>query len=157
MISVEPFTSAAATRMNALGKVEMATSDTLLERAMRRTNISDFGPDGWQKGFEHLVAAIAVDVNDDDVRRIEANVVDRLATRLRIQSWYAQHGAEAAAHVVEGPLLILGTGVRGPLHCINCWQSTRNSVTSQTRCRRRGRCWDFAHLEVHQTVPYLIP
>jgi hypothetical protein len=90
------------------------TPSLLLERAMERTRTSDFGPDGWQEGFEHLVAAIPVDIGDnDDARRIEAIVVDRLASRLRIESWYGQHANLAAAHPVEGPLMVVGTGRSG--------------------------------------------
>jgi hypothetical protein len=91
------------------------TTDELLERAQQRTNLSDFGPDGWQEGFEQCVAAIPVDIgdNDDQVRRVEEIVVERLVTRLRIESWYAEHGGEAEAHPIEGPLMILGTGRSG--------------------------------------------
>jgi hypothetical protein len=77
------------------------TTDEFLERASTRTNgLTDFGPDGWQEGFEHLVAAIPVDLGDDEdaARRIEGIVVHRLVNRLRIGRWYADHGDEAAAH-----------------------------------------------------------
>ena len=91
-----------------------ATPDSLLESAMTRTQLADFGPDGWQEGFLRLMAAIPVDIGDnDDARRIKAIVVERLMTRLRIESWYQQHSAEAAAHPIEGPLMILGTGRSG--------------------------------------------
>jgi hypothetical protein len=89
--------------------------EAILDRARQRTGLSDFGPDGWQEGFDHLVAALPQDLGDDidAVRRIEAIVVDRLVNRLRIEAWYAEHGAEAAAHPVEDPLVILGTGRSG--------------------------------------------
>jgi hypothetical protein len=93
-----------------------ATKDELLARAIARTDgFSDFGPDGWQEGFDHLVDAIPVDLDDDQhaVGRIENIVVDRLVTRLRIERWYAHHGDEAAANDIEGPLMILGTGRSG--------------------------------------------
>jgi hypothetical protein len=92
-----------------------STTDQLLDRARRRTGLDDFGPDGWQDGFEHLVAAIPVDLADDPdaVARVEAIVVDRLVNRLRVEDWYAAHGDEASAHAVEEPLMILGTGRSG--------------------------------------------
>ena len=93
-----------------------AKTDELLEWASQRTDgLTDLGPDGWQEGFEHLVAAIPVDLGDDEdaVRRIENIVVVRLVNRLRIEQWYADHGEDAAAHDIEGMLMILGTGRSG--------------------------------------------
>jgi hypothetical protein len=92
-----------------------ATKDELLDRAMARTGLSDFGPDGWQEGFEVLVGAIPVDLGDhqDQIQRVENIVVDRLVNRLKIEAWYAEHGDEAAAHEIEGPLMVLGTGRSG--------------------------------------------
>jgi hypothetical protein len=91
------------------------TPDELLDRARDRTGLSDFGPDGWQDGFEHLVAAIPVDLGDEPAaaERIEMIIVDRLVNRLHVEAWYADHGDEAAAHDVEGPLVIIGTGRSG--------------------------------------------
>lgn len=93
----------------------IATPDELLDRARRRARLSDFGPDGWQPGFEHLVAAVPEDVGDDRdaVDRIEEIVVARLVSRLRIEGWYTEHGDEAAAHAVEDPLIVIGTGRSG--------------------------------------------
>jgi hypothetical protein len=95
--------------------VVITTTDELLDRAMQRTGLSDFGPDGWQEGFHALVSAIPIDLgdHDDQVRRIEDIVVARLVNRLRIEGWYADHGDEAAAHEIEGPLMVLGTGRSG--------------------------------------------
>src|SRR6516165_9888135 len=92
-----------------------STPEILLERARQRTGLSDFGPDGWQDGFEHLVAAIPLDLagDPDAVERIETIIVDRLVNRLRVEDWYADRAAEAAAHAVQGPLVIIGTGRSG--------------------------------------------
>ena len=93
----------------------IATPDELLERARRRAGLSDFGPTGWQSGFEHLVAAVPEDVGDDPdaVARIEEIVVNRLVNRLRIEEWYSLHGDEAAAHELEDLLIVIGTGRSG--------------------------------------------
>jgi hypothetical protein len=46
------------------------TPGALLERAQVQSGLSDFGPDGWQGGFERLVAAMGTDVGDNaDVTR----------------------------------------------------------------------------------------
>jgi len=99
-----------------------STPEILLERARQRTGLSDFGPDGWQDGFEHLVAAIPLDLagDPDAVERIETIIVDRLVNRLRVEDWYADRAAEAAAHAVQGPLVIIGTGRSGTTatHCL---------------------------------------
>ena len=85
-----------------------ATAQQLIDRATEATGLTDFGPDGWREGLDHLVAALTVDVPDDDAAaRAEDILVDKLVTRLRIEAWYADHGDEAA-RPVEGPLVIMG-------------------------------------------------
>jgi hypothetical protein len=85
------------------------TPELLLERAIGRTGLTDFGPDGWQAGFARLVEAVSTDLGEDAgaVEAIDARIVDRLVNRLRVEEWYAEHAAEAV-HRVEGPLVILG-------------------------------------------------
>ena len=86
----------------------IAAPEILVTRARERVGVSDLGPDGWQEGLERLVAAVASDLGDVEAgARIEAIVVGRLATRLRVEAWYAAHGAEAA-RPVEQPLVIVG-------------------------------------------------
>ena len=93
-----------------------ASSNELLDRAIGRSHgLTDFGPEGWQEGFDQIVSAISADLGDDKdaIRRIEEIVVDRLVNRLRIEQWYAEHSDEAAARHIEGLLMILGTGRSG--------------------------------------------
>jgi hypothetical protein len=86
----------------------IAAPEILVARARERVGVSDLGPDGWQEGLERLVGAVASDISDADAAaRIEAIVVGRLTTRLRVEAWYAAHGAEAA-RPVEQPLVIVG-------------------------------------------------
>jgi hypothetical protein len=69
-----------------------ASSNELLDRAIGRSHgLTDFGPEGWQEGFDQIVSAIPADLGDDKdaIRRIEEIVVDRLVNRLRIEQWYA--------------------------------------------------------------------
>lgn len=85
-----------------------ATAQDLIDRATETTGLDDFGRDGWREGLDRMVAALAVDVIDeDDAARVEDILVDKLVTRLRIEQWYREHGDEAA-HPVEGPLVIMG-------------------------------------------------
>ena len=86
----------------------MVTADVLVERACTSTGLSDLGPAGWETGLDHLLEAVDNDVRDEEaVARIEALIVARLVTRLRIEAWYAEHGAEAERRV-EGPLVVFG-------------------------------------------------
>ena len=85
----------------------VSTPELLLDRARRRTGLSDFGPDGWQAGFEHLVAAIPRDLGDDAaaIERIETIVVDRLVNRLRVEHWNngLQQGRAAGRAMLDHP------------------------------------------------------
>lgn len=87
----------------------VATPSELVERARERTGLTDLGADGWREGLEKLVAAVAVDLEDeaDAMTRVESMILARLVARLKIESWYDQHGSEAA-HAVEGPIVIVG-------------------------------------------------
>ena len=91
------------------------TTDELLEQATERAGLDDFGPDDWQEGFGRLVDSVNRDVGDDPdvVERIRTIIDDRLLNRLRFEDWWANHEAEAAAHPVEGPLVVIGTGRSG--------------------------------------------
>ncbi|HEY6532320.1 MAG TPA: sulfotransferase [Acidimicrobiales bacterium] len=85
-----------------------ATAQDLIDRATAETGLSDFGANGWQEGLGEMLAALAIDVPEQDAAaRLEDILVERLSTRLRIEQWYAEHGDEAAAPV-EGPLSIMG-------------------------------------------------
>jgi hypothetical protein len=86
----------------------IAAPEILVARARERVGVSSLGPDGWQEGLERLVGAVASNCRDGDAAaRIEAIVLGRLATRLRVEAWYAAHGAEAT-RPVEQPLIIVG-------------------------------------------------
>jgi hypothetical protein len=80
----------------------------LIERARSVAGLQDLGSDHWVPGFERLLGAVDAEVDDvAAVDRIETIVVGRLVQRLRIESWYAAHGPEAA-HPVEAPIVVFG-------------------------------------------------
>ena len=83
--------------------------DQLLERARAETGLSDFGAGDWHEGLCRLVEAVEKDVGEDggSMDRIESLLVARLCRRLRIEDWYAGHGAEAR-DAVYGPFVIFG-------------------------------------------------
>jgi hypothetical protein len=86
----------------------IATTDSLLARASERTGLEDFGAGAWRVGLDHLLASVDRDVRDDAaVERIEALVVDRLVTRLRIEAWMTEHPTEVA-QPLEGLVVIIG-------------------------------------------------
>lgn len=87
----------------------VTSAGALVDRARTATGLTDLGTDPWEPGLERLLAAVEHDVQDDPaaVERIEALVLARLVQRLRIEGWYARHGAEAAG-AVEGPLVVFG-------------------------------------------------
>jgi len=87
----------------------MIEVDELVAGARDRSGLADFGSDGWQEGLEQLVAAVLSDLGDDAtaLATVEAMIVNRLANRLRIEDWYADHGDEAA-EPVRGPVVIVG-------------------------------------------------
>jgi hypothetical protein len=84
--------------------------EILIKTATERTGLSDFGADGWQVGLEQLLDAAGHDLPGDDAGAavVEGRALNRLVTRLQIEDWYADHGAEAAAHPIQGPVVILG-------------------------------------------------
>jgi Sulfotransferase family len=89
----------------------IASPDSLLDRATQRAGLTDFGPDGWQVGFQRLIVAVDTDVRDDaeTVARVEAIIESRLINRLRVEAWFAEHGAKVdAGPPVDGPLVIAG-------------------------------------------------
>ena len=87
----------------------IAAPDAIVEQAREQTGLTDLGADGWQEGLDHFVGAVESDLANDRTAAelIERTAVGRLATRLRIEDWYAKHGDEAAERVL-GPVCIIG-------------------------------------------------
>jgi hypothetical protein len=86
----------------------IATRSDLVEQAITATGLCDLGADGWQEGLDRLLDAMAEDLVPDEAlaARLEAGILNRLTTRLRIEQWYGQHPDVTAE--LEGPVVILG-------------------------------------------------
>jgi hypothetical protein len=82
--------------------------EALVGQACESTGLSDFGPDGWQEGLDHLVAAAGTDLASeaDTDRRLLATIQGRLTNRLLIEEWYTRQRAEPPP--VRGLVVIHG-------------------------------------------------
>jgi hypothetical protein len=87
----------------------MKSKEALVEAAQARAGASDFGVDGWQEGLDRLLAAVEASFGRDDeaIARVEHMLTGRLATRLGVEQWCAEHGAELDVPVA-GPVVIVG-------------------------------------------------
>jgi hypothetical protein len=116
----------------------IAAPDAVVEQAREQTGLTDLGADGWQEGLDHFVGAVESDLANDRAAAelIERTAVTRLANRLRVEDWYANHGDEAAGRV-EGPVLIVGLPrtATTALHYLL-------AVDGQFRYQRQ---WELAH------------
>ncbi|MBL7494111.1 sulfotransferase [Frankia sp. AgB1.9] len=87
----------------------VSSAESLVVRAHESCGLTDLGPGGWRNGLDNLVTATERDASGDPeaVERIEALLVQRLVTRMRIEEWYSEHAREAA-DPIDGPLMIVG-------------------------------------------------
>jgi hypothetical protein len=83
-------------------------AENLIEGARSSTGLSDFGPDGWQDGLEHLLGAATTDLTLDDAAaaRLERTIHGRLTNRLLIEDWYRTRATEPPP--LEGLVVIHG-------------------------------------------------
>jgi Sulfotransferase family len=74
----------------------ISDAENLIDDARTSTGLSDFGPDGWREGLDHLLAAATSDLALDDATaaRLEKTIHGRLTNRLRIEEWYRMQTAE---------------------------------------------------------------
>ncbi len=86
----------------------MLNAEDLIEGARTSTGRSDFGPDGWQEGLEHLLRAADSDLTLDEAAagRLKKTIHGRLTSRLLIEAWYGQQAT--APPPVEDIVVIHG-------------------------------------------------
>lgn len=81
----------------------------LLQRAQAATSLEDFGEESFREGLEILVAAADNEAGLSAMGRaaFDMQIVDLLANRLRIESWYQAH-PEIDQQQIVAPLIGLG-------------------------------------------------
>ncbi len=87
----------------------MSRTDTLMARAQQVTGLADFGEESFRAGLERLVASLDEEARLNEVGRLgtDAQIVDLLANRLRIEDWYARF-PEIEDEEIVTPLVGLG-------------------------------------------------
>lgn len=85
------------------------TADSLIAMARERTGLHDLGPDTFHEGLTALLdgAEAAATLNELGVAVLHDQCVGFLATRLRIEDWYARH-PEIDDRSIPTPLFGLG-------------------------------------------------
>ncbi|WP_420433505.1 sulfotransferase family protein [Candidatus Poriferisocius sp.] len=84
-------------------------ADALVEKAQKSAKLDDFGPDGWQEGFEILVDSINDEGNLSKLgRMILGGLIDTtLQMRLRVVDWANRH-PEVAREQITAPIMVTG-------------------------------------------------
>lgn len=85
------------------------SAETLLERAVARTGLEDFGSPYFREGLDVMLESLAADAPYGPEQRTAA--VDligrRLDNRLAVESWFSAN-PDAATAPIEGPISIIG-------------------------------------------------
>ena len=84
-------------------------SDALVTKAQESAELDDFGPDGWQEGFEILVDSVNDEGNLSQLgRMIVGGLLDStLQMRLRVVDWANSH-PDVARQQVTAPIIVSG-------------------------------------------------
>jgi hypothetical protein len=117
--------------------VTYPTPESLLAEAAAAAGHDDFGPGDFREGLAVLVDSLGRDgdLTEAAAATVVTDVRRRLANRLAVEAWYAQH-PDAAMRPVGGPLDITGLPRTGTTALVNML-----SVDPQFRCLRR---WEQA-------------
>lgn len=69
----------------------MLEADALIQGAMQETGLSDFGGDSWREGLDVLLDALANEgeLHEAGEMMLGVRLGRLLASRLRIEDWYA--------------------------------------------------------------------
>lgn len=81
----------------------------LLDGAVARTGLDDFGGDGFREGLEVMLESLAADApyGPSDRAAAVGLIERRLDNRLHVEAWHAAHPEAATAPIVE-PVSIVG-------------------------------------------------
>ncbi len=107
----------------------MIDAEQLVERACRRAEADDFGPDTWREGLEVLVRALEAEGNLNELGEavFSDQIVGYLANRLEVEKWYGRH-PEIEDQEIVAPLFGLGlprTGSTALSFLLACDRSRR--------------------------------
>ncbi|HET6153572.1 MAG TPA: sulfotransferase [Marmoricola sp.] len=85
------------------------TADDLETEARAQTGLSDFGDPYYREGLDRLLDALWSEAELNEMGAIiqRANLVNLLASRLKIEEEYRRH-PEIADEVVDGPVFVIG-------------------------------------------------
>lgn len=99
--------------MNIRGIVPL-DSKSLLDTAMRETELSDFGADDWCEPFEVYIKALEDEAELNLMGRLRArhSILIALQARLQIEDTYKRH-PEIDEEVIREPIMITGLGRTG--------------------------------------------
>ncbi len=109
--------------------------DVLVEEAVARTGLDDFGAGPWRDGLEVLVSALNSDaaLNELGVITWERNIGTLLANRLRVEDVYRRH-PEIEAEELPAPIWIVGIPRTGT--------TALSTLLAQDRGLRALRSWE---------------
>lgn len=87
----------------------MSRFEQLIEKAVAKAQLDDFGADDFREGLEILVSALDDEARLNDVGRhvLDGKLVKLLTYRLEIEDWYKRH-PEIDDEVIETPLFGVG-------------------------------------------------
>lgn len=87
----------------------MASPGELLDTAVAKTGLHDFGDDSFREGFDILVTALADEgrLNARGEAYVYPRILGHLAQRLEIEDWYSRH-PEIDDETIDSPLFGLG-------------------------------------------------
>jgi hypothetical protein len=90
-------------------EVPMDHADKLVARASHQTGLRDFGGDTFREGLGILSAALADEAGLNELGRaaMDAQIVDLLVNRLKVELWFARH-PEIEDQEIAAPLIGLG-------------------------------------------------
>ena len=87
----------------------MLSPTALIETAIGRSGLQDFGGSSWREGLERVVAAFNDEaaLNAAGEAQVSAVLIDKLANRLQIEDWHKRH-PEIAEQQIDRPVFGLG-------------------------------------------------
>ncbi|PXW35474.1 sulfotransferase [Nocardia sp. 348MFTsu5.1] len=87
----------------------MTETDQLLDVAVTRTGLTDFGDDSFRDGLDVLVTSLRdeAQLNDLGEKVIYDRIIGHLAQRLQVEDWYRRH-PEIDDEMIKDPLIGIG-------------------------------------------------